>query len=167
MSRPISTTQYPAFVAFFAYLSSDYRVLNAHRPIVFDKTVSNFGSAYHTSSGNFVAPRSGIYVFTWTIRLNTDSVHTTELVVQNEIVNSVYFSPQNHVDGSVSGTVVVYMNANDDALIRTGPIYHNGIIRSDVNGKSSFWVDYTKSVKQQIKSCSDISFRMFVALKLT
>lgn len=142
MSRPISTTQYPAFVAFFAYLSSDYRVLNAHRPIVFDKTVSNFGSAYHTSSGNFVAPRSGIYVFTWTIRLNTDSVHTTELVVQNEVVNSVYFSPQNHVDGSVSGTVVVYMNANDDALIRTGPIYHNGIIRSDVNGKSSFggWI---------------------------
>lgn len=142
MSRPTTlSTQYPT-VAFFAYMSCDYPVVNAYRPIVFDNIVTNFGNAYRVSSGTFYAPRSGIYVFTWTIRLNEHSYHTTELVVQNEVVNSVYFSPQHHVDGSVSSTVVVYMNAYDDALIRTGLRYHNGIIKSDVDGRSSFggWI---------------------------
>lgn len=143
MSRPTTlTTDYTKLVAFFVYLTRDYSVFNAYRPIVFDNIVTNVGGAYHKSSGTFYAPKTGLYVFTWTIRVNEGSYYTTELVVQNQVVHSVYFSPQHHVDGSVSGTVVVFMNALDDACIRTGPRYHHGLIKSDVDGRSSFggWI---------------------------
>lgn len=71
-----------------------------------------------------------------------NSYFTTELLVNNNVVNWIYFDPANTIDGSVSGTAVVHVNQGDDVLIRTGPDYHNGNIISDKNGKSSFagWI---------------------------
>lgn len=74
--------------------------------------------------GTFIAPRSGLYVFTWTIRLYGDAYFTTELVVDNIFVNWILFAIHSNIDGSVSGTAAV--NQDDDVLIRTGPNLHNG-----------------------------------------
>lgn len=92
--------------------------------------------------GTFIAPRAGIYVFTWTIRLYGNAYFTTELVVNNVVVNWTYFATQDNIDGSVTGIAVVYVNQGDDVLIRTGPKFHSGSIISDINGKSSFagWI---------------------------
>lgn len=129
-------------VAFYAYLSSDTPASVAHHIITFDTVITNVGNAYHPHSGTFIALRSGLYVFTWTIRLWGNSYFTTELIVNNNVVNWIYFDPAHTIDGSVSGTAVVHVNQGDDVLIRTGPDFHNGNIVSDKNGKSSFvgWI---------------------------
>lgn len=92
--------------------------------------------------GTFIAPKSGLYMFTWTIRLYGQTYHTTELVVNNNIVNALYFNPNGQMDGSVSRTAVVNVNQGDDVLIRTSSDYHNGDIKSFPNGRSSFagWI---------------------------
>lgn len=129
-------------VAFYAYLSTNIPASDAHRIIAFDKVVTNVGNAYHPHSGTFIAPRSGLYVFTWTIRLYGHYYHTTELLVNNNVVNRIFFSPAGNIDGSVSSTAVVQVNQDDDVLIRTGSSYHSGEIIGDANGVSSFagWI---------------------------
>lgn len=128
-------------VAFFARFSSNTPAGINHHILVFDKVITNVGNAYHSHTGTFIAPRSGLYVFTWTIRLYTTSYHSTELLVDNNVVNVVYFNLANTVDGSVTGTAVVHVNQGDDAFIRTGTV-NGGDIVTDVNGYSSFagWI---------------------------
>lgn len=141
--QSLQPTRMPVdMVAFYAYLSSDTPASVAHHIITFDTVITNVGNAYHPHSGTFIAPRSGLYVFTWTIRLWGNSYFTTELLVNNNDVNWIYFDPAHTIDGSVSSTAVVHVNQGDDVLIRTGPDFHNGNIVSDKNGKSSFagWI---------------------------
>lgn len=92
--------------------------------------------------GTFIAPRAGIYVFTWTIRLYGNAYFMTELVVNNVVVNWIFLGTQNNIDGSVTGTAVVHVNQGDDVLIRTGLRLHTGTIVSNLDGKSSFagWI---------------------------
>lgn len=129
-------------VAFFAYLSTDTPASVAHHILTFDKVITNVGNAYHSHQGTFFAPRTGIYVFTWTIRLTDYSKQTTELLVNNNVINWIYFNSNDSVDGSVTGTAVVQVNQGDDVLIRTGSRFHTGTIKSDHDGKSSFagWI---------------------------
>lgn len=65
------------------------------------------------ASETFITPRSGLFVFNWTIRLlGNNSYYTTELLVDNNVVNWLYFNPTG-IDGSVTGTVVVQVNQGD------------------------------------------------------
>lgn len=92
--------------------------------------------------GTFIAPRSGLYVFTWTIRLWGHRYHNTELLVDNNVVHVTFFNPANVVDGSVTGIVVVHVDQGDDVLVRTGSLLNVGDIGNDLNGRSSFagWI---------------------------
>ena len=130
-------------VAFFAYFSSNHLVSNAANYILaFDEVITNVGNAYHPHSGTFIAPRSGLYVFTWTIRQSGNNYHTTELLVNNKIVNAIHLNPGNTIDGTGTGTVVVHVNQGDDVLVRTGSNYNKGYIDSDEFGRSFFagWI---------------------------
>lgn len=92
------------------------------------------------ASETFITPRSGLYVFNWTIRLlGNNSYYTTELLVDSNVVNWLYFNPTG-IDGSVIGTVVVQVNQGDYVLIRTGSRLHTGTIIRNLDGKSSFAV---------------------------
>lgn len=122
-------------VAFYAYFSSDIPASSAYHILAFDKVITNVGHTYH--SGTFIAPRSCFYVFTWTIRLYGQRYHTTELLVNNNVVNSVYLNPVNTIDGGVTGTVVVQVNQGDDVFVRTGSTSVGEII-SAASGRSSF-----------------------------
>lgn len=58
-----------AFHAFHAYLSTNVPAYSAvHNIIAFDKVVTSVGNGYHSNLGTFITPRSGLCVFTWTIR---------------------------------------------------------------------------------------------------
>ena len=128
-------------VAFFAYLSTYNSASSPHHILVFDKVITNIGNAFHAHMGTFIAPRSGVYVFIWTVRMALDHNHSTELVHDNNVINSIYLSPGRAIDGSVTGTAVVHVNQGDDVLIRTGTVSNNDIL-SDSNGRSSFagWI---------------------------
>ncbi|XP_062591682.1 uncharacterized protein LOC134253187 [Saccostrea cucullata] len=125
-------------VAFYAYFSKDVPSPSAYHILIFDNVITNAGNAYHSHTGTFIAPRTGLYVFTWTIRMYGNSYHRTELLVNNNFVGSTYFYPASNIDGSVTGTVVVHVDQGDDVFLRTGEAYNNGNIISDINGKSSF-----------------------------
>ena len=83
-------------VAFFAYLSTHNDASSSHHILAFDKVITNIGNAYHANMGAFIAPRSGIYVFIWTVRMNGHNYHTTELVHNNTVVNAIYLNPQKY-----------------------------------------------------------------------
>ena len=70
--------------------------------------------------------------------MNRRMEHTTELVINNDVVNSIYLYPDNNTDGTVTGTAVVFVQQGDDVFIRTGPRLSVGGIISDDNGRSSF-----------------------------
>ena len=125
-------------VAFFAYFSTHNDASSTHHILAFDKVITNIGNAYHPHSGSFLAPRSGVYVFIWTIRLDGNNYHTTELLHDNNVINSIYLNPNNVSGGTTAtGTAVVHVNQGEDVLIRTGDISNGGIL-SDTNGRSSF-----------------------------
>ena len=109
-------------VAFFAYFSTHNDASSTHHILAFDKVITNIGNAYHAHMGTFIAPRSGVYVFIWTVRMNGNNYHTTELVHDNNVINSIYLNPNSAMDGTVTGTAVVHVNQGDDVLIRTGTV---------------------------------------------
>ncbi|XP_022293748.2 uncharacterized protein LOC111104206 [Crassostrea virginica] len=124
-------------VAFFAYFSTHNDASSRHQILAFDKVITNIGNAYHPHSGSFLASRSGVYVFIWTIRLDGNNYHTTELLHDNNVINSIYLNPNNAIGGTATGTAVVHVNQGEDVLIRTGNL-SNGRIVSDTDGRSSF-----------------------------
>ncbi|XP_062591680.1 uncharacterized protein LOC134253183 [Saccostrea cucullata] len=125
-------------VAFYAYLSKDVPSPSAHHILTFDYVITNAGNAYHPHSGTFIVPRSGFYVFTWTIRMYGTSQHPTELLVNNYSVGAIYLNSGNAIDGCVTGTVVVHVNQGDDVLLRTYDSWNGGDIVSRPEGRSSF-----------------------------
>ncbi|XP_062591679.1 uncharacterized protein LOC134253182 [Saccostrea cucullata] len=136
---PVTTTaSLSNIVAFYAYFSKNVLSPGLHHILTFDNVITNTGNAYHSHAGTFIAPRSGLYVFTWTIRIYGTSYHSTELMVNDNAVGSTYLNPVNTIDGSVTGTVVVHVDQGDDVLVRTRDSYNNGHINSDIVGKSSF-----------------------------
>ena len=107
----------------------------AHHILNFDTVITNVGSAYYPHSGTFIAPRSGIYVFTWTIRQLGYNYHTTELLVNSKVVNSMHLNPANTIEGSGTGTAVVQINERDDVFVRTGSSHNYGSIISSEFGR--------------------------------
>ena len=124
-------------IAFFAFFASPTSASATHQILAFDTVITNVGNAYHSHVGTFIAPRTGLYVFTWTIRMNHDNEHSTELVQNNNVVNSIYLYPKG-IDGTITGTAVVYVDQGDDVFIRTGSRYITGGILSNGDGRSSF-----------------------------
>ena len=55
-------------MAFYAQRSSDIpaNLVTANLVIVFDNVKTNAGNGYHPSTGVFIVPESGMYVFSWT-----------------------------------------------------------------------------------------------------
>lgn len=113
-------------VAFFAYFSSTIFAASSYHILAFEKVITNDHHAYHPHSGTFIALRPGLYVFTWTISLFRQRYHAIELLVNNNVVISVYLNPVNILDGGVTGTVVVQVNQGDDVLVRTGVQFTGG-----------------------------------------
>ena len=124
-------------VAFLAYFSSDTLASIDNHILAFNTVVTNVGNAYHPHSGTFIAPRSGLYVFTWTIRAYGSRYHSTQLLVDNNVINSISINPNRVIDGSVTGTAVVHVDQGDDVFIRTFPA-NSGEIISGNDGRSSF-----------------------------
>ena len=50
-------------VAFFVGLSENLGPVHENRDVVFDRVVTNFGSAYSVSTGRFTAPVNATYQF--------------------------------------------------------------------------------------------------------
>lgn len=67
-------------IAFSAYMTHNLSNLGNLRILVFDAIFINEGNGYNHYVGVFTAPRTGLYVFTWTIR-TYDGYYNTQLLV--------------------------------------------------------------------------------------
>nr|XP_022301838.1 uncharacterized protein LOC111109875 [Crassostrea virginica] len=127
-------------VAFFAYMSQDLSSPSVAHILVFYITPTNIGNHYNKYSGMFTAPRSGTYVFTWTIYCSVGGYVYEQLMVNAEVLDSSYCN----ADGagwhrSISGTAVAQINQGDIVYVRTHPTSLNkGRILSSSSHRSSF-----------------------------
>ncbi|KAK3096600.1 hypothetical protein FSP39_001585 [Pinctada imbricata] len=110
----------------------------AHHTLIFDDAKTNEGGAYSPNTGTFTAPREGVYVFIWKIRMY-QAEHSTELVVNQDVYGATFLRSKNGDDGSVTGTVVVHLSQGDEVFVRTHSAYAgDGNIHSNLHGHPSF-----------------------------
>jgi len=117
-------------VAFLATLSSDLQHAGANQPIVFDRVVTNVGSAYNPHVGVFTAPVSGIYVFS--VSLLNYQGHTTgyQLRKNNDFISNIYLhAPDASHHESTSQTVVIQLTKGDDVTLRN--MHVDEVLRGD------------------------------------
>lgn len=119
-------------------MSSATQPITIQHPLVFDVVKINIGNGYHPSTGVFIAPESGVYVFTWTIRQYDDSHHSAQLMVNNDEIGIIRIHPTNGADIEGTGIVVTHVNAEDDVFVRTHESWNHGVIFSNSGGRSSY-----------------------------
>ncbi|XP_048741359.1 uncharacterized protein LOC125655207 [Ostrea edulis] len=131
-------TTAPNAVAFYAVMSRSLTNPGDQHTFIFDEVKVNAGNGYHPHSGIFIAPSTGIYVFTWSMRLIGNEHHSAQLMIDGKEHGAVYLAVGGDSNNdNVSGTGVAFLNQGDDAFIRTSTINLGGI-ESDIWGYTSF-----------------------------
>lgn len=103
-------------VAFSAGLSQHLLHVGDNQHIVFDHVITNVGNAYNPHSGLFIAPVSGIYVFSTSI-LSYDGRNNWASIVVNNIPKShIYMHDDRHAMSS--HTLVFELSAGDDVGVQ-------------------------------------------------
>ena len=83
--------------------------------VQFDVETLDIGSGYNHSTSIYTVPLTGVYTFTWTIRVLGSTYYATELVVDNVVKESLL----TYAAASVTtATTVVSVNAGDRVFIR-------------------------------------------------
>lgn len=103
-------------VAFYAYLSNTATDLGRNQDIVFDNVVTNVGSGYNGNHGVFVAPVTGTYLFSVTLRGGEDGKTWIHVVVNGLVVAKIDL--QNSLYLQNSQTIVVNLNEGDDVSVQ-------------------------------------------------
>ena len=87
--------------------------------LVFERVVINIGGHYNNIDGIFVAPKTGIYLFAWTVCTHGANYAFTELMVNNTMISR---AGENEASGNYdcgSMTAVCRMDKDKHAWIRT------------------------------------------------
>ena len=121
------TTLYsPTQVAFSARLSNNTPALSPNQDIVFNDVILNVGSAYHNAHGTFIAPVSGVYVFTTSLLAYGTKSHHAKLVKNGQELARIDFNDADGYDDS-SQTVIIKLVKGDDIAVQntdyTGMVY--------------------------------------------
>ena len=125
-------------IAFYVYLTTSEINPGRHHTIIYDHVVTNSGNGYNKYTGAFIAPRSGVYVFTWTTFADPASSFAIELIVNNQRAGVIAANGGSTWNG-VTGVAVVHLNQFDAVLVRTDSnTAPHGNIFSDQNMKTSF-----------------------------
>lgn len=136
------TTQQPVTtstnIAFYAYMTGRTPSITIQHPLVFDVVKTNNGNGYHATTGVFIAPEPGVYVFTWSMRENGDCYHSTQLMVNSEEIGIIHLHSVSGGDFVSTGVVVTNVNAGDDVYVRTHQYWNHCYIESTTGGRSSF-----------------------------
>lgn len=98
-------------------MSAEEVTTGNHHTLIFDRIRTNVGLGYNSFTGVFTAPKEGIYVFTWVIRMH-QAEHSTELMINNDSLGTTFLRAKNNDDGSVSGTAVAHVLKGDVVFVR-------------------------------------------------
>ena len=89
--------------------------------VLFEDVHINAGNAFHVLHGLFIAPRSGIYLFSASVmgHPNSPGIIATIMKNGNKLVN-IYGMPQQYGQGSAS--IVTQLNAGDEVWVASTQI---------------------------------------------
>lgn len=104
-------------VAFLASVSSHTHDLGANQNIEFDNVITNIGNAYNSHAGLFIAPVSGIYLFSATILDYPNINGHFEIQKNNAVVTRLYVHSSVSVYDTSSSTVVLQLAKGDDLSV--------------------------------------------------
>lgn len=133
--QPVTTS---TIIAFYAYMAKSTPSITIQHTLMFDVVKTNNGNGYHSTIGVFIAPETGTYVFTWTMREYGNCRHSTQLMVNNAELGIIHVHVGSGDDLSGTGIVVTHVNAGDDVYVRTHVSWNDCYIVSDEAGRSSF-----------------------------
>lgn len=138
---PLSSTQVPSRpnVAFSARMSQPETGLTNHHTLVFDDVQTNVGGGYNQHSGSFVAPDTGVYVFSWTLYYYHPSSICVDIVINGAVFGNSFGEGSSSYLVSTS-VIVVHLNNGDTVLVRTNKdgCHNTGNILSDQYRWSTF-----------------------------
>lgn len=119
-------------------MSGQMTTIGGNHALTFNVIKTNSGLGLHPTTGVFAVPKSGFYVFTWTIRVSENSYHGVELVVNGQAVGALYQQAGSGGDDMSSTTAIVHANEGEDVFLRTKMNYNQGVIYSNDYGRTSF-----------------------------
>ncbi|XP_052066209.1 cerebellin-2-like [Mytilus californianus] len=108
-------------VGFLAKSSKSLSNVNKGSTVIFDKVVTNTGSGYDASTGQFVAPYEGLYYFTWTTLSYHSKLFPTQLLHNDNIIAANYLDGRGLSSGYASATqsILLHLAAKDKVCIKT------------------------------------------------
>jgi hypothetical protein len=119
-------------------MSTSTGTISGQQNLVFDVVKTNIGDGYLPSSGKFVVPVSGTYVFSWTFRVYNDAYHSTQLMVNELAYGVLHLNTNLNSDAQATGLVITSVRKGDKIYVRTHSSWNKGIIRSTTAGRVSF-----------------------------
>lgn len=135
---PRNTPSFDGIVAFYAQMTSAELSPSAHHTLIFDKIRTNVENGYNGVTGIFTAPKEGIDVLNWVIRMYS-AEHSTELMLSNDQLGATFLRALQDDDSSVGGLAVAHVAKGDVVFVRVHSLlagYSN--IFSNSHGKPSF-----------------------------
>ncbi|XP_045159319.2 C1q-related factor-like [Mercenaria mercenaria] len=103
-----------SIVAFSAAAKNHQTVSAGNQPFVFESVITNVGNAYNYTSGHFVAPVSGTYVFYSSILSMAGASFEAYIAVNGSIKVRMHESGNNGPRyGMASQSAIVELNAGD------------------------------------------------------
>lgn len=107
-------------VAFYAYMSANEAPPSNHFTLKFDVVKTNVGNAYNKHSGTFVAPETGVYVFTYTVYSHVHGAIWLNIFVNEDMYGGSISDTQDANDyDSETTTIVASLNNGDSVNVRT------------------------------------------------
>ena len=107
-------------VAFMARLYNSLSHVGVNQNIPFENVLLNLGNAYHSQHGIFIAPQSGIYLFSSSImsnNVNHVEVHA-DLVQNGNVVARIYAHSDSVRHDQGAQTVVIQVKQGDEIWVR-------------------------------------------------
>lgn len=118
---------------FYAKISGRSFTLQMQSTVVFETVILNIGHHYDQYDGIFVAPRKGVYMFSWTVSIGSGNYVVAELVVEEKIIAGSGNTDNNGGHHSASMTALCRMDKDDHAFIRTSSYSSANVFYSNPN----------------------------------
>ena len=128
-------------IAFHVQMSRDMSLHNG-RAVIFDKELVDSGNAFNPSTGVFVAPVSGYYVFSWTLSFARDNDICIDLTINGQPYQREAGFEHDGTWMYATSLVVSKIHQGDIVVLKTcsNGVYPNlgGVIESNKHRTPSF-----------------------------
>lgn len=112
-------------------------IVTSQHVLVFDVVRTNIGNTYHSSTGVFIVPETGVYVFIWGFMNGNVAVHSTQLMINSDIWGIVRANSGSDVLVQSTGVVVAHVNKGDDVFVKLA-YDSQGVVYSEFNSGTLF-----------------------------